>query len=101
MGSRKGISHKHKGNAIGAGRSAYAVKDLRDRPAIDARLLEEGIASTYAVMNRNIADCLFGPRETHAPSLRGQAIRFFSGIKRRICNAYDCLVKGVDPYDEY
>ena len=60
------------------------------------QLLNEMLKATQAQMMKNINQDLYGDdvalTYVKKPS-------WFAGLRRRITNAYDCLVKGVDPYD--
>ena len=62
--------------------------------------LAAGILEAQRVMSNNIRECLYADdRPIYAPTMREKITGFFREAKDRISNAYDCLVKGVDPYD--
>lgn len=63
--------------------------------------LRDGILKAQRQMNKNMNECLFGDLAVHVPSLRQKICAFFKKANNRLSNAYDCLVKGVDPYDGY
>lgn len=64
-----------------------------------AKSLVEGISAAQKQMNKNMNECLFGDREIRSPTRKEKIGAFLREIKNRFSNAYDCLVKGVDPYD--
>jgi len=62
--------------------------------------LAAGILEAQRVINSNLRECLYADdRPRHAPTVKEKIAGFFREAKDRISNAYDCLVKGVDPYD--
>jgi hypothetical protein len=62
--------------------------------------LAAGILEAERVMNNNIRECLYADDQpVYVPTMRAKIIGLIKEAKNRISNAYDCLVKGVDPYD--
>lgn len=63
-------------------------------------LLQERIQDANKLMNKNLNECLFGDdRPKYVPTFIERVFAFFKEANNRISNSYDCLVKGVDPYE--
>jgi hypothetical protein len=58
-------------------------------------LLAEAIKKAEKQMAKNMSQCFYGEDEVEFCKRPSQ----FQEWKMRFSNAYDCLVKGVDPYD--
>lgn len=61
----------------------------------------KSIEDTQKVMNKNVNECLYGTKVEYKIAPGVQIKLIIREIKSRVFNAYDCLVKGVDPYDGY
>lgn len=63
--------------------------------------LVTGIAEAQRQMQENLRECLYADRPVYVPTMKEKIGSFFKEAKSRMSNAYDCLVKGLDPYDGY
>jgi len=64
-------------------------------------LLQNAILEAQKEINKNMVERLYddSPLVSHKISI-GQRVRLFiREVENRCSNAYDCLVKGVNPYD--
>jgi hypothetical protein len=65
-------------------------------------LLHAKLIETQRQMDKNLVELLYGDdKPRRILSTWQRLINFFNEIRRRFSNAYDCLIKGVDPYDGY
>lgn len=69
------------------------------------------LADAQRAMNKNLAESIYRenplserlkqnlPKKNLRQRLTARFTNFFSEARSRLSNAYDCLIKGVDPYE--
>ena len=72
---------------------------INGEPVEWSEALAAKMAECQTIMNHSIAECLYGDHGYTPPTRKQNIIGFFVEVKTRISNAYDVLVKGVDPYE--